>query len=108
MSFASKAVSAGVAAKALLMGALVSLLGATTFADSIVLVLVSATATGVFGIIIVLIQTHSDAAVHRRLDELQARAETAATASSEAAGQARAIAVATGAELTPQAEESSK
>lgn len=56
------------------MGTLVSVLAITAFTQSIILVLVSATATGIFGLIICLIQTHSEARLHERLDHLESRA----------------------------------
>lgn len=71
MSFASKVIAGGVFVKALIMGILVALLATTTFERSIVLVLVSATATGFFGILIVLIQVHSERNIHRRIDALE-------------------------------------
>jgi len=53
------------------MATVVSLLAATAFWQSLVLVIVSATATGIFGILIVIIQTHSEKAIHARLDQLE-------------------------------------
>lgn len=77
MSFAGKIVTLGVIAKALVMGIMVSLLAVTSFEKSIVLVVVSATATGIFGILIVLIQIHSERAIHRRIDSLEIKTEEA-------------------------------
>lgn len=74
-SFASKMIASGVLFKALLMGILVSLLAVTSFEKSVALVLVSASATGIFGIIIVLIQTHSEARLHKRIDLLEGKAD---------------------------------
>jgi ABC-type bacteriocin/lantibiotic exporter with double-glycine peptidase domain len=77
MSFASKVITGGVFAKAILMGTLVTIIAATSFYQSVILVLVSATATGIFGILIVIIQTHSERAIHARIDALDSKADTA-------------------------------
>jgi low affinity Fe/Cu permease len=93
VSYAAKLISAGVAVKAVLMGVLVSIVAAsTTFTESIVLVLVSALATGAFGIIIVLVQTHAERAMHKRLDNLEAKADTAADRATVAAEKTEKIA----------------
>lgn len=76
MPFAAKAISLGVIGKAILMGTLVSVLAVTSFTQSIILVLVSACATGVFGLIIVLIQTHAEKEMHRRLDGLERKTKS--------------------------------
>jgi divalent metal cation (Fe/Co/Zn/Cd) transporter len=75
MSFSAKLISAGVIGKAILMGVLVSVLAVTSFEKSIILVLVSACATGIFGIIIVLIQTHAEAGLHQRIDSLEGKTD---------------------------------
>jgi hypothetical protein len=92
MSFASKVVTGGVAAKALLMGTLVTILGATSFGQSVLLVLVSATATGIFGILIVLIQVHSEKALHERINDLENKANEAVAKTQEIKVQTQAIA----------------
>jgi Flp pilus assembly protein protease CpaA len=74
MNYASKVMTLGVLVKAVLISALVTVLGATTFLQSIILVLVSAAATGVFALLVVLIQTHSERAMHERIDKLESRA----------------------------------
>jgi Flp pilus assembly protein TadB len=76
MPFAAKVIGPAVALKAILMGVLVTLLAAAGFVQSLILVLVSATATGIFGIVIVVIQTHSERNLHRRLDTLEEKANT--------------------------------
>lgn len=58
------------------MASIVTLLAATSFVQSIILVLVSATATGIFGIIIVLIQMKADAGIHARINEIQDQIDT--------------------------------
>lgn len=79
MSFATKVIVPGVVGKAVLMGTLVSVLAVTSFGKSLILVLVSATATGIFGILIVLIQVHSERAIHKRMDKLEESTQTAVT-----------------------------
>lgn len=74
MPFAAKVIAPAVAIKALLMGVLVTVLAAAGFVQSLILVLVSATATGVFGIVIVVIQTHSERNLHHRMDVLEDKA----------------------------------
>lgn len=71
VSFAAKVITLGVVFKALLMGIIVEVLALTSFQRSIILVLVSATATGIFGILIVLIQVHSEKQIHDRIDQVQ-------------------------------------
>lgn len=73
LSFQSKMVTAGVMGKALLMGILVSLLAFSSFEKSVILVLVSATATGIFGIIIVIVQSHFAREIHDRIDAMEDR-----------------------------------
>ncbi len=85
LSYAAKVISAGVAVKAVLMGVLVSILAVTSFTKSIVLVLVSALATGVFGVMIVLKKAHAERSLHVRLDRLEDKATEAAQASTVAA-----------------------
>lgn len=74
MSYGAKLVTAAVGAKAVLMSAVVTVLGATTFLQSLALVLVSATATGVFGAVIVIVQARAERALHDRMDTLGAKA----------------------------------
>jgi hypothetical protein len=69
-------ITAGVIGKAILIGVLVEVLALTSFTRSIILVLVSAAATGIFGIIIVVVQTHAEANLHRRIDALEGKADT--------------------------------
>lgn len=76
MPYAAKVVTLGVMLKAIVIGTLVSLLAVSAFGKSIILVLVSATATGVFGILIVLIQTHFEARIHERLNAVESQIET--------------------------------
>jgi hypothetical protein len=91
-SYSARLVAAAVAAKAALMGVLVSILASSApFAEAVVLVLISAAATGVFGIVIVLVQTHAEAAMHRRLDKLEEQAGTAAQAATVAAEKTQQI-----------------
>lgn len=71
MSYATKVVTLGVSLKAILMGVAVSLLAVTAFEKSIILILISASATGIFGILIVLIQTRSEARIHERLNTVE-------------------------------------
>lgn len=71
MPFAAKVIIPGVIGKAVLMATLVTVLAITSFAQSIILVLVSATATGLFGILIVIIQVHSERSIHNRIDRLE-------------------------------------
>lgn len=70
-SYASKVISAGVMVKAVLMGVLVEVLAVGSFTRSIILVLVSATATGIFGLLIVLVQVHVERGLHRRMDGIE-------------------------------------
>lgn len=103
VSYGAKLITAGVAAKAVLMGVLVSLLAVAPFVESIVLVLVSACATGIFGLIIVLVQVRAERELHGRMDRLEEKADTAAIAADTAATTADTIAKAVGAE-TPSGE----
>jgi len=80
VSYAGKLITAGVIVKAVLMGTLVGLLAASDFLDSLALVLVSATATGVFGILIVLIQVKAERGLHERMDKIESNIETKADA----------------------------
>lgn len=66
----------GVTFKAILMAGIVTLLAATSFAQSVILVLISATATGIFGIVIVIIQMKSDKGIHDRINEIQTQIDT--------------------------------
>lgn len=75
-SYGAKVLAAGVAAKAVVMSALVTLLAATAFWQSLVLVIVSAVATGIFALLVVLIQTHSERELHGRIDRLEQRTVT--------------------------------
>lgn len=92
MSYAAKVVTVGVMLKAIVMGTLVSLLAVSAFGKSLILVVVSATATGIFGILIVLIQTHSEARIHERLnaveDQINTKSEEIQTKQDEAATKA--------------------
>lgn len=92
MSYAAKVVTLGVMLKAIIMGTLVSLLAVSAFGKSIILVLVSATATGIFGILIVLIQTHSEARIHERLTAVESQIETKSNEIQEKQDQAADIA----------------
>lgn len=74
MGYGAKVISLAVALKAVLMASVVTLLASTTFGQSLILVLVSATATGIFGVLIVLIQVRSERNLHARLDTLERRA----------------------------------
>lgn len=76
------------------MASIVEILGVSSFGKSIILVLVSATATGIFGLLIVLIQTHAEKGLHERMDKIEDRvteakqeviAETAKTITETAA-----------------------
>lgn len=91
-SFPARVITGAVFLKALTMGILVSLLGATTFVQSILLVLVSATATGIFGILIVVIQVHSERSLHYRMDHLEERATEIVTKSDIVKEQTQVIA----------------
>lgn len=74
--FAAKVIMAAVVAKALLMGILVSqVVAEANFAQSLILVVVSATATGIFGVVIVLVQAHSEREMHARIDQLEGKAD---------------------------------
>jgi hypothetical protein len=76
-TYAAKVMGIGVAFKAVIMATVVSFLAAetnTTFAQAVFLVLISATATGIFGLIIVLIQTHAEKGLHQRIDYLETKA----------------------------------
>lgn len=75
MPYAGKIMTIGVLLKAVVMGSLVTLLATTSFVQSIILVLVSATATGIFGLLIVLIQVHSERNIHDRLDKVENRVD---------------------------------
>lgn len=75
VSYGAKVITAGVALKAALMGTLVSVLAVAPFVESLVLVLVSAAATGVFAVLVVLIQVHSERNLHERLDWLEGAAD---------------------------------
>ena len=72
VGFAGKVMGLGVIVKAILMVAVVTTIGATTFGESLVLVIVSACATGAFALLVVLIQTHSEQRIHERIDKLEA------------------------------------
>lgn len=96
----------GVTLKALLMTSVVLLLGATTFLESLALVLVSATATGVFGLLIVLIQVRSERSLHKRMDTLEVKATDAATKAAVTAETTQTIAEGL-AGITPQPGEGS-
>jgi hypothetical protein len=100
LSFATKMITTGVLIKAVLMGAAVSLLAVTSFEKSVALVLISASATGIFGIIIVLIQTHSEARLHDRIDHLESRADQIVEKSDIVKEQTQVIAEAVKAEET--------
>jgi hypothetical protein len=78
-SYAAKVITAGVMVKAVLMATVVELLAIGGFGRSIILVLVSATATGIFGLIIVLVQTHAEAGLHQRLDSLERQVDQKAS-----------------------------
>ncbi len=71
IGYAAKVMALGVFIKAILMVAVVTTVAATTFGQSLILVLVSACATGVFALLVVLIQTRSDRRLHERLDRLE-------------------------------------
>jgi hypothetical protein len=92
MSYAAKVITAGVMLKAVVMGTLVSLLAVTAFTQSIILVLVSATATGIFGLLIVLVQTHSEARLHQRINDLETQVDTKASEITEKQDEAAQIA----------------
>ncbi len=70
-SYAAKVMSLGVFAKAVLMASVVTIVGATTFGESLILVLVSASATGVFALLVVLIQVRAERSLHARIDALE-------------------------------------
>ena len=54
------------------MGAAVTVLASVVpFWESVLLVLISATATGLFGILIVYVQARSEAQIHYRLEKLE-------------------------------------
>lgn len=76
MSYSAKVLTAGVTVKAVLMSALVTLLAATAFWQSVVLVAVSAAITGVFAVLVVVVQVHAEKALHSRLDRLEDRTRT--------------------------------
>lgn len=89
--YAAKVMSIGVVFKAIVMSTLVTVLAATTFGQSIILVLVSATATGIFGLIIVLIQVKSEQHLHDRVNQMEKQINVKAnqiTAKTEEAVQA--------------------
>lgn len=71
MPYPAKIMTIGVLFKAVVMGTLVTILAATSFAQSIILVLVSATATGIFGMVIVLIQARSERGIHDRISDVE-------------------------------------
>lgn len=83
MPFAAKVIIPGVFAKAVLMATLVTILAVTSFVQSVILVLVSATATGIFGILIVIIQIHSERGLHERMDKLEETTQVAVTQAKE-------------------------
>lgn len=108
MPFAAKMVTAGIMGKAVLMATAVSVLVASaTFAESLILVIVSATATGIFGLLIVFVQVHSERNLHERIDRLEETAGHAVATTDSIAETAGAIAQATGAE-TPARRASDK
>jgi hypothetical protein len=74
MSYGAKVMVIGVSVKAVLMSAVVTVLAATSFQQSLILVIVSATATGVFALLAVIIQTHSAQGMYERLERLERRA----------------------------------
>lgn len=105
VSHGAKVIGAGVIAKAVLMGVLVTVLAVEPFLESLALVLVSACATGIFGLVIVLVQVHAERELHGRMDRLEERgqrieskADTAAIAADTAAATAGTIAKAVGAD----------
>lgn len=71
MSYGAKMMAAGVGVKAVVMAGVVTLLAATTFWESVVLVLISAIATGCFAIVVVMVQARSERSLHDRLDRLE-------------------------------------
>lgn len=72
---APKLIALGVVAKAVLMTAVVTILGATTFLESLALILTSATATGIFGLLIVIVQVRGERALHQRMDTIEKKAD---------------------------------
>lgn len=92
VSYGAKVITAGVLLKAVLMGTLVSLLAVAGFEASLILVLVSACATGVFGILIVLIQTHSEKGLHERMERLEQTGSRIEAQAGEATAVAQTIA----------------
>lgn len=76
MPYPAKIMATGVVFKAVIMATLVTVIAATTFIQSIILVLVSATATGIFGLVIVLIQVHSERGLHERINKMETQIDT--------------------------------
>jgi cytochrome c biogenesis protein CcdA len=91
-SYAAKVMALGVGIKAVIMGTVVTILAATTFLQSVLLVLISATATGVFGLVIVLIQNHAEQRFHRRIDYLEQKADKIDTTTTETKEKAEEVA----------------
>lgn len=76
-SYGAKVLAVGVTVKAVLMAAILTLLADAAFWQSIVIALVSATATGVFAVLVVVIQIHSERTLHDRIDRLERQTKTA-------------------------------
>lgn len=75
-SFA-KAMVAFVAVKSIVLGITASLID-VPFLHALILVVVSAVVTGIFGIVIAMIQAKADERQHRRLDYVESRLEDVA------------------------------
>ena len=102
VSYGAKVITAGVAFKAVIMGLFVSLLAIAPFFESLILVLVSACATGVFGLLIVLVQSHQDRAIHERMERLEGSASRIEAQAGEATAVAQTIAEAVKPENGPK------
>lgn len=74
VSFAGKVITAGVVTKGIIMGSLISILAIADFTESLILVIVSATVTGIFGLLICLIQVRAEKGIHTRMDFLEKKA----------------------------------
>lgn len=79
MPYAAKVIGLGVVAKAVVITTVIMILGATTFTQSVILVVISATTTGIFGLLIVLIQTRADRETHRKLDHVESTTQESIT-----------------------------
>ncbi len=89
LNYGAKVLAIGVTVKAVLMSLMVTLLAATAFWQSLVLVVVSAAVTGIFAVLVVVVQANAERSLRARLDRLEHR--TVATVQQSLEQQTKAI-----------------